>query len=66
MDAGECFGLIGGGDPVEGGVREDGVELLIVGESRDAVEFDVEVALAGCGEHGGGVVDADDVCSGCG
>ena len=67
MDAGE-HGLLAGdaGDPVEGGVGEDGVELLMVRECGGVVLFEgqaagaVEIALAGGGEHGGRGVDAAD------
>ena len=48
------------GDPMEGGVGEDGVELMLVRESGGLSLFDVEVPLAGCGEHGGGGVDSED------
>ena len=54
VDARE-HGLLAGdaGDPVKGGVREDGVELVVVGESGGVVLLDMEVAFAGGGEHGG-------------
>ena len=41
VDAGEC-GLLAGdaGDPVEGGVGEDGVELVLVGEGGGVVLLD--------------------------
>ncbi len=54
VDAGECDLLAGdAGDPVEGGVGEDGVELVFVGEGGGVVLLDSETALAGGGEHGG-------------
>ena len=61
VNAGEG-GLLAGdaGDPVEGGVGEDGVELLVEGEGGGIVLLDVEVALTGGGEHGGGGVDTSD------
>ena len=61
VDAGER-GLLAGkaGDPVEGGVGEDGVELVIVGERGRVVLLDLKVALACGSEHSGGGVDADD------
>jgi hypothetical protein len=79
VDAGE-HGLLAGesGDPVEGGVREDGVELVMVGEGGGVVLLDLEAvcakvtacgketAFAGGGEHGGGSVDASDDGSDCG
>ncbi len=45
VDAGED-GLLAcdAGDPVEGGVGEDGVELLVVGQDGGVVLLDVEVA----------------------
>ena len=57
VDSGE-HGLLAGeaGDPVEGGVGEDGVELVMVGEGGGVVLLEVksrETALAGGGEHGG-------------
>ena len=65
VDSGECSLLAGeAADPVKGCVGEDGIELISVRESGGVVMFDVEVALAGGGEHGGGGVDAQDVGSG--
>jgi hypothetical protein len=52
------------GDPVEGGVGEDGVELVVEGKGGGVVKLDVEIALAGGGEHGGGGVYADEDGSG--
>jgi len=58
------------GDPVEGGVGEDSVKLVVVGEGGGVVLFDckaggaIEGALAGRGEHGGGGIDAGDDGSG--
>jgi hypothetical protein len=65
MDACEG-GLLAGeaGDPVEGGVGEDGVELLVVGEGGGVVLLDVEAVGMGGGEHGGGGVDAGEDGSG--
>jgi hypothetical protein len=65
MDAGEG-GLLAGdsGDPVEGGVGEDGVELVPVGQIGGAVMVDDQIALAGCCDHGGGGVDPGDDGSG--
>ena len=53
VDSGE-HGLLAGdaGDPVEGRVGEDGVELVIVGKSCGIVLLDAKVALAGGSEHG--------------
>jgi hypothetical protein len=67
VDAGEC-GLLAGdsGDPVEGCVGEDGVELVFVGEVGRVVLLDIEIARAGGGEHGRRGVDAEDVGSGSG
>ena len=65
MDSGEHSLLAGdAGDPVKGGVGEDGVELMVVGERGGVVMLDMEVAFAGGGEHGGGGVDAGDDGSG--
>jgi len=65
VDASEK-GLLTGdsGDPVEGGVGEDGVELLVVREAGCALQLDVEIAQAGSGEHGGGAVHAEEDGSG--
>ncbi len=67
MDASEN-GLLAGdaGDPVEGCVREDGVELLTVGQGGCVVMLDMQIALASRGQHGGrGVYAGDDgSCSG--
>ncbi len=61
-DGGECGGLVGGGDPVEGCVGEDGVEPGFVGEALGGVEVDLEAAddaaSTGGGDHGGGDVDS--------
>ena len=57
-DAGEDEWLLGGGEPVEGGVGEDGIELVFVGQVGGVVVVDVEIAQAGCGDHGGGAVDS--------
>ena len=51
-------------DPVEGGVGEDGVELLVVGEGGGVVMFDLETTYTGGCEHGGGGVDAGEDGSG--
>lgn len=48
----------GSGDPVEDGVGEDSVKLVIVGERGGVVLLDVEVTLPSCGEHSGRGVDA--------
>lgn len=65
VDAGEC-GLLSGdaGDPMEGGVGEDGVESVFVGEIGRVVLLDSKTALAGGGEHGGRGVDTEDDGSG--
>jgi len=52
------------GDPVEGSVGEDRVELLIVGEGGGVVLLDLQIALAGGFEHGRRRVDACDDCAG--
>jgi hypothetical protein len=54
MDAGE-HGLLAGdaGDPVEGGVREDGVELIVERERCGVLLFYAQVALAGGSQHCG-------------
>jgi len=48
-------GLVAGGsgDPVEDGVGEDSVKLVMVGERGGVVLLDVEVTFPSCGEHGG-------------
>ena len=46
------------GDPVECGVGEDSLELLMVGKRGGVVLLDVEVTLPSGGEHSGRVVDA--------
>ncbi len=53
VDAGEDEGLLCGGEPVEGGVGEDGIELVFVGQVGGVVVVDVEIAQAGGGDHGG-------------
>ena len=67
VDAGESGLLTGNaGDPVEGGVGEDCVELVIVGQCGGIVLCQIEaagamqVALAGGVEHRGRGVDAED------
>jgi hypothetical protein len=65
VDAGEDGSLSGEArDPVEGGVGEDGVELLVIGEGGGVVLLDVEAVGMGGGEHGGGGVDAGEGGSG--
>ena len=57
---GEGARLIGGGDPMEGGVREDGVEWLVEVHVRSAAVEDLQTAGAGGGDHGGGGIEAGD------
>lgn len=64
VNGGEGGGLACGGDPMECGVGEDGVELVFVGEGFDGVMVDVEAAGAGGGYHGGGGVDSGEDCAG--
>ena len=54
------------GDPVEGGVGEDSVELVMVRQGGGVVLLDMEVALAGGGEHRGRGIDTeeDGTCGG--
>lgn len=69
MDASEGGGLIVFGDPMEGGVGEGGVELLVKGEFGGGGVMNVEVAGAGGTDlggtdHGLGGVDAGEDGSG--
>ena len=66
IDAVEGERLLRGREPVECGVGEDGVELVFIGKVGGVVVVDVEIALAGCGDHGGGAVGSGDYCSGSG
>jgi hypothetical protein len=54
VDVGQ-HGLVSGqaGDPMERGVGEDGIELMMEGKGGGVVLLDVEIALAGGFEHGG-------------
>ena len=58
-------GLVTGGlgDPVEDGVGEDSVKLVMVGERGGVVLLDVEVTLPSYGEHSGRCVDACEDCT---
>lgn len=53
-------GLVAGGsgDPVEDGVGEDSVKLVMIGERGGIVLLDVEVTPPSCSEHSGRGVDA--------
>ena len=53
MDGSKHHGLGGERNPVQGGVGEDGDELLIVGERCKAGLVDLEAASAGGGDHRG-------------
>jgi len=64
MDGGESCGLFGCGEPVEGGVGEDRIELVLVGERFDRVVVYREAASSGCSDHGGRGVDAGEDGSG--
>jgi hypothetical protein len=58
-------GLVTGrsGDPMEDGVGEDSVKLVMVGERSGIVLLDVEVTLPSCGEHSWRGVGAGEDCT---
>ena len=57
---GERARLVDSGDPMEGGVRKDGVEGTVEVHVGSAAVQDCEAAGAGGGDHGGGGVEAGD------
>ena len=65
IDSGQHCVLAGdAGDPVESGIGEDGVKLMMVRERGCVVVLDVKVAFTSGGKHGRRGVDAGNDGSG--
>lgn len=63
MDTRERRGLSCGGNPMESGVGEDGVELAGIRQGIGAIKFYFNVALASGGNHGRRGIDACHISS---